>query len=250
MLSKIKRFSFIAIYSLLIQINIFGMIPYTETPKPASSFNISLIFQQLFSIKNPDGLYQELLNQLRFLKQKNKNNELITDIDVEHIKQLWDEFNSLHNHDWLDCIVTPFRKMIDQEKVTQNRNKKPLNQLLHSDGYSPQNRKQMDSLFVHLGDASRPQKPTDSLVCVGVDIVIMQGSPLVIALINKTCPQLLKDKNFEKMLLKEEKKLTDYNKNVALYQNKIKETQERISYKRMAVENLINSYCKNKHTKE
>ncbi len=226
------------------------MIPYTGTSKPSSSFNASLILQQLLSMKNSNDLYKELLRELQTLKQKNKNKELITDIDVEYIKHLWDEFNSLHNHNWLDCIVTPFRKMIHQEEVTQNRNKKPLNQLLHSDGYLPQNRKQMDSLFVHLGDASRPQKPTDSLVCIGVDIVIAQSSPLVIALINKTCPQLLKDKSFEKMLLKEEKKLTDYNKNVTSYQNKIKETQERISYKRMAVENLINSYCKNKHTKE
>lgn len=266
--NKINQFLFLGTFTLFISSNILGMqkvtadqfilallassnafgiqntsakqiIPYVAKPsEQAQYFDISLFLQQLLPAKDTSDLRRDLLTHLQNLKAKNDNGKVITDTEVNNIKQLWDEFKSLHSHNWLDILANPFRKIINPSAPIH----KKASLWYHPDHYSKQNISQIESLFISLNDVSRPAKATDPIICATSDIIIGQSVPLIISLANQVCPRLFKNRSFEKVLLKENTQLNRCNQNIITCKNAIKIKEQRINYKKLNLKNLIDSY--------
>jgi hypothetical protein len=164
-----------------------------------------------------DTIKKDVMKKIKTLHTKNSCQELITDEDVLEITMLWNQFKSLHNYNWIDQIIYPFHKTIDPEQVTKERNRKPLNLLLHSDRYLSKNKKQMDDLFICLGDSSRVSKSMDFIIDPIVAIATSTAARATFQAVTTACslPSLL---------------FPDYftNKNTSRYKNALNKTNKQI----------------------
>jgi hypothetical protein len=164
-----------------------------------------------------DTIKKDVMKKIKTLHTKNSCQELITDEDVLEITTLWNQFKSLHNYNWIDRIIYPFHKTIDPEQVTKERNRKPLNLLLHSDRYREENKKQMDALFICLGDASRVVKSMDFIIDPIIAIATSTAARATFQAVTTACslPSML---------------FPDYftNKNTSHYKNALNKTNKDI----------------------
>jgi hypothetical protein len=164
-----------------------------------------------------DTIKKDVMKKIKTLHTKNSCQEPITDEDVLEITTLWNQFKSLHNYNWIDRIIYPFHKTIDPEQVTKERNRKPLNLLLHSDRYREENKKQMDALFICLGDASRVVKSMDFIIDPIVALAASTTARTTLQAITTAC-------SFPSLLF------PDYftNKNTSHYKNALNKTNKDI----------------------
>ncbi|HLW73396.1 MAG TPA: hypothetical protein VKR54_05095 [Candidatus Babeliales bacterium] len=240
-----KRKIFFASFmiALAFQIPTFGMVPHKGTDtEQLQTFSIFAIFQQLFSIKTADSTMEELIQKLTTLRTKDQRNQIIIDMDVNEVKTIWDQYKSLHNHNWLDWITNPFKNWITNpfDKEASLKSKKNLAFLCHSDRYEKQNRRQMDSVFQHINNISRPDKATDPILCVTSDIVIDQSIILIVSLTNKIFPRLFRSRSSENECLQYDKAINASNQEIDHYKNKTKSLEQKIHNKYLLAKNFLN----------
>jgi hypothetical protein len=196
------------------------------------SFDLFALFRQLFIDRNT--IRESLLKEARELKQKDKNVQLISDEDINAIKSLWTLLKSSYNYNWLDSIVIPWQQKINHEKLSRIYKKNPLAILLHSDHYAKKNQEKMDEVFKHMGDTSRPTKPTDGITAFATEMTIYLSQTAVDNFIAKNIFRNLD-------LAKYDRVIEEVNKAVKHHELAIKATEKRIIKKT----NLAHEVLKN-----